>query len=309
MTALTLPTADHQAMDLDAYLSDLKAWLESAMAQHVAEGETVPDSLTEAMRYSLMAGGKRLRPVLVVAGAEAVGGNREAVLEAALALECIHTYSLVHDDLPAMDDDDLRRGKPTSHKMFGEAMAILAGDALLTRAFELLTSEALVARVGVQAALDVTRAVALASGAGGMVGGQVVDIETDGAPIDAKRLQHLHALKTGALIRVAVESGGRLAGADDAQLIALRTYGEALGLGFQIVDDILDVTATTEALGKPQGSDAKNGKETYVDLLGLQRARAEAKRVLDGARDAVRELGPGAAALIALADYVEHRAN
>jgi len=308
MTAIAPHAPAAQAFDLDVYLGQLKVWLEAAMANLVAEG-SAPDSLREAMVYSLMAGGKRLRSILVVAGAEAVGGRRDDVLEAAIALECVHTYSLIHDDLPAMDDDDLRRGKPTSHKVFGEAMAILAGDALLTRAFELLSSDALVGRVGAEAALSVTRAVSRASGAAGMVGGQVVDIESEGAPLDAQRLRHLHALKTGALIRVSVESGGRLAGATVDQLDALRTYGEALGLGFQIVDDILDVTATTAVLGKPQGSDARNGKGTYVDLLGLANARAEARRVLDGAREAARLLGPAAQPLAALADYVEHRAN
>ncbi|MDP6946824.1 MAG: polyprenyl synthetase family protein, partial [Myxococcota bacterium] len=211
MTAFT--HTEPQAFDLGAYLEGLRTWLEDAITSHITEGSVVPESLHEAMGYSLMAGGKRLRPILVAAGAEAVGGRRETVLEAAVALECIHTYSLIHDDLPAMDDDDLRRGKPTSHKVHGEAMAILAGDALLTRAFELLSCDALVERVGTQAALAVTRAVALASGAAGMVGGQVVDIEAEGATVDARYLQRLHALKTGALIRVAVESGGRLAGA------------------------------------------------------------------------------------------------
>lgn len=309
MTAISSTTAHTGVFDLDAYLAPLRRWLEEGIAKHVSEGAAVPDSLRDAMSYSLMAGGKRLRPILVVAGAEAVGGHRDSVLEAAIALECIHTYSLIHDDLPAMDDDDLRRGKPTSHKVYGEAMAILCGDALLTRAFELLSCDALVDRVGADAALSVTRAVALASGAAGMVGGQVVDIESDGAPVDAQQLGQLHALKTGALIRVAVLSGARLAGASPAALMALGNYGAALGLGFQIVDDILDVTATTETLGKPQGSDARNGKETYVDLLGLANARTEASRVLDGAREAIRGLGRSAEPLMALADYVEHRGN
>ena len=314
MTAVTSPPAASKTDERDFlrdWMTSRRQLVEAALRRSVSPspGDPVPSALDEAMAYSLLAGGKRLRPLLVLAGAEAVGAEPSSALPAAMAVECVHTYSLVHDDLPSMDDDDLRRGKPTSHIVHGEAMAILSGDGLLTRAFELLSKRGFADTVGADTAIQLVAELSTASGAAGMVGGQVVDIEevADGRTLDG--LKRLHRLKTGALIRASVVCGGLAGGAGPAQLAALRTYGEALGLGFQIVDDVLDVTASTEALGKPSGSDARNGKSTYVDLLGLEGARAHAAEVLGRAREVVAPFGDAARPLAALADYVQNRGH
>ncbi len=227
------------------------------------------------MRYSLMAGGKRLRPVLATAACEAVGGEIEAAMGLACAIEMIHTYSLVHDDLPCMDDDDLRRGRPTNHKVFGEAIATLAGDGLLTDAFKVLARSATSSRkaLSAQAVLDTVAELADAAGSAGMVGGQVIDLLGEGRSLDLAELEHLHSKKTGALFVAAVCGGGRLGGATADQMSSLREYAQALGLAFQVIDDLLDVEASTEAMGKRTNKDEGRGKATYPSLIGVERSR------------------------------------
>ena len=233
-----------------------------------------PPIIHQAMRYSVMAGGKRLRPILLLAAAEAIGANQQTLQSTAAALEFIHTYSLIHDDLPAMDNDDLRRGKPTCHKVFGEAQAVLAGDALLTLAFEVLTKN-----VGLPGGPDpsillrVIREVAQAAGTLGMIGGQVVDLESEGRQIEETTLDYIHRHKTGALIRASVRAGALLAGANQEELFNLTRYAEEFGLAFQIADDILDVVGDEIKLGKPVGSDVRNHKSTFPSLWGLEKSR------------------------------------
>jgi len=260
------------------------------------------------MRYSVLAGGKRLRPILVIAGAEAVGGAPCEVLPAACALELIHTYSLIHDDLPAMDDDDYRRGRLTSHKVFGEAMAILAGDGLLTLAFKLVADNAALAR-DPRVLRDVVTALADAAGTFGMVGGQVVDIESEGKTITPETLEYIHLHKTAALIRAAMRVGALLGGGGPAAVEAIGDAGRDLGLAFQIVDDILDVEGSLEELGKTAGSDARKQKATYPALHGVPASRREAQRLVAGVKARLAPLGAPAAPLGALADYVLERKN
>jgi geranylgeranyl diphosphate synthase type II len=254
-----------------------------------------------------MAGGKRLRPILVIGGAEAVGGEAERVMAAACALELIHTYSLIHDDLPAMDDDDYRRGRLTNHKVFGEAIAILAGDALLTYAFRLVAENA--ARVATDAAVvrDVIIEVADAAGTRGMVGGQVVDIESEGKAVSAETLEYIHVHKTAALIRASLRVGAMLAGGRPDQLEIIAVAGGELGLAFQIVDDILDVEGTLAELGNTAGSDERKGKATYPAVHGIEASRAQARALITRAKERLQGLGPGAVPLCALADYIFER--
>jgi geranylgeranyl diphosphate synthase, type II len=269
-----------------------------------AAGE-LPASLHGSMRYSVFAGGKRVRPVLMLAACETVGGELEQAMSAACAMEMIHTYSLIHDDLPAMDDDDFRRGNPTNHKVYGEATAILAGDALLTEAFILLSSE----NGGDPAArLRVIHEIANASGSRGMVGGQVVDMESEGkGEIDIATLSYIHTHKTGALIRASVRAGAILGGASAEHLDALTRYADAIGLAFQIADDILDVEGTTEELGKDAGSDQARGKATYPALVGLEASRARALELVQMALDALANFDDRAEPLRAIASYIVKR--
>jgi geranylgeranyl diphosphate synthase type II len=290
--------------DLETYLVERRAMVEAALARHLDACTGAPATLREAMAYSLLAGGKRLRPMLALAACEAVGGRVEDALDAACAVEFIHTYSLIHDDLPAMDDDDFRRGRPTSHKKFGEAIAILAGDALAAEAFRVAASQ----RAGREAAIaDVVFELARASGAVGMVGGQVIDIEATGKKISIEHLEQLHHAKTGELLLVSVRAGARMGGATADGLERLTVYGRALGLAFQIVDDVLDITADLATLGKDPGSDREAGKTTFVDLLGIDGARARAKTVMDEGIAALAPLGEKAEALRALAHYTVQR--
>ncbi len=263
-----------------------------------------PGRLIEAIEYSLLAGGKRLRPALVLESFAACGGAAAAAqdgsaLAAAAAIELIHTFSLVHDDLPAMDDDDLRRGRPTNHKVYGEAMAILAGDAMVTLAFEVLATDAS-ADVAPRLVVELARA----AGPVGMIGGQVLDMEGEGRSLAMEELRRLHRMKTGALLTAACRMGAIAAGAPAGQVDALTRYGDALGLAFQIVDDVLDVTGTPLQLGKATGKDRGKGKNTYPGLLGLDQSRAEARRQLDVALAAIDPLGPAAAGLRSLAEFV-----
>lgn len=262
------------------------------------------------MRYSIFAGGKRVRPVLMLAACEAVGGQIDKAMPAACAMEMIHTYSLIHDDLPAMDDDDFRRGRPTNHKVFGEAIAILAGDGLLTEAFKLMSDPRFAAGIDPAARLGVIHEIATCAGTYGMVGGQVVDMESEGKPdMDLPTVQYIHAHKTGALIKASVVAGALLGGADDKQLAAIRRYGEAAGLAFQIADDILDIEGTTEEIGKDAGSDEARGKATYPAVMGLAAAKQEAQAMMDEAMLALEPLGAAAEPLRAIARYIVERKN
>src|SRR5580658_3496181 len=262
-------------IDFDQYLKERAALIEAALAQCVEESGGPAGQLFDAMRYSLMAGGKRLRPVLATAACEAVGGEIEAAMGLACAIEMIHTYSLIHDDLPCMDDDDLRRGRPTNHKVFGEAIATLAGDGLLTDAFKVLARSATSSckALPAQAVLDTVAELADAAGSAGMVGGQVIDLLGEGRSLDLAELEHLHSKKTGALFVAAVCGGARLGGATADQMSSLREYAQALGLAFQVIDDLLDVEASTEAMGKRTNKDEGRGKATYPSLIGVERSR------------------------------------
>jgi geranylgeranyl diphosphate synthase type II len=296
------------AFDLQAYLTERRALVDGALEKLLPPDETPPPTVHRAMRYSVMAGGKRLRPILVIAGAEAVGGTPDLVLPTACALELIHTYSLIHDDLPAMDDDDYRRGRLTSHKVFGEAVAILAGDALLTLAFRLVAeNSALVPNPLVLR--EVVVEIAEAAGTFGMVGGQVVDIESEGKPVGAETLEYIHLHKTAALIRASLRVGALLANADRKALAAIGEAGRDLGLAFQIVDDILDVEGSLEELGKTAGSDERKQKATYPAIHGLEASRRQAKLLIERAKERLDALGARSEQLRALADYIVERKN
>lgn len=294
--------------DLSPYLMGKKTLVDDALlTRWLPRVSQDPAKLHEAMRYSVTAGGKRVRPVLTFAAAQALEIPDRDVLPIAAALEMIHVFSLIHDDLPAMDDDDLRRGKPTNHKVFGEAMAILAGDALHTLAFATLT-ELDSCKYDPMHILRVIRAVTDATGPSGMIGGQVIDMESEGKKIDLVRLKMLHRMKTGALIRVAVEAPAILAGTMQDTKTALKCYGEAVGLAFQIADDILDIEGGVE-LGKDIGSDLANSKATYPALLGMAGAKREAGRVLEEALVALKDFGDNAEPLRELARFIVARKN
>ena len=293
---------------LQAYLRERRALVDAALERALPGEKTPPVTVHRAMRYSVMAGGKRLRPILVIAGAEAVGGTAAMVLPTACALELIHTYSLIHDDLPAMDDDDYRRGRLANHKVFGDAIAILAGDALLTLAFRLIADNGDLVR-DPRVIRDVVAEVADAAGTVGMVGGQVVDIESEGKAISAETLEYIHRHKTAALIRASLRVGARLAGGDAAAVAAISEAGGDLGLAFQIVDDILDVEGSLEELGKTAGSDERKRKATYPAVHGLEASRRQAKMLIERAKERLGVFGARSAPLCALADYVVERKN
>ena len=293
-------------IDLKAYLELHRTTVDAALDRVLPPESAEPTTIHRAMRYSVLAPGKRLRPILVIAGAEAVGGRADAVLDTACALELIHAYSLIHDDLPAMDDDDYRRGRLTNHKVFGEAIAILAGDALLTLAFGLIAANA--AAVATPATVGtVVSEVANAAGTAGMVGGQVVDIESEGKTISPEMLDYIHLHKTAALIRASLRVGARLAGAGDAQVAAISQAGQALGLAFQIVDDILDVEGSLAELGKSAGSDERKKKATYPSLHGLAASKQRARELIEETKRLLTPLGPAAEPIRMLADFVFER--
>jgi geranylgeranyl diphosphate synthase type II len=273
-------------------LQELRAEVDEALKAALPPETAWPPTIHQAVRYSLFAGGKRIRPLLVLSACEAVGGDRGEALPLAMAVEMIHTYSLVHDDLPAMDNDDLRRGKPTSHKVYGEAIAILAGDALLTRAFHLLAEVGEGSdRTRLDRRLRATALLGEACGTRGLIGGQVEDLASEGRTIDGAALERLHRAKTGALLSACVRGGGILGGAGPAEAAALGTYGESLGLAFQIVDDVLDATGSAEELGKTAGKDLTAGKATYVSVYGIARAREMAEELRVRALSALDVLG------------------
>lgn len=293
-------------MDLKEYLKLRCQLVDQALERFLPEGTELPAPLHGSMRYSVFAGGKRVRPVLLLAACEAVGGAVKSALPAACAMEMIHTYSLIHDDLPAMDNDDFRRGNPTNHKVYGEATAILAGDALLTEAFILLSGNG--AGVDPAARLRVINEIAQASGSRGMVGGQMLDMESEGKhEIDLATLSYIHTHKTGALIRASVRAGAIIGGAGEAGFDALTRYADAVGLAFQIADDILDVEGTTEELGKDAGSDQARGKATYPALMGLEASKARANELVEMALGALSSFDERAEPLRAIASYIVKR--
>ena len=265
------------------------------------ENMALNKDLAKAMNYSLMAGGKRLRPILIMAAADALGVDGEKFLRLSTSIEFIHTYSLIHDDLPAMDNDDYRRGKLTNHKVFGEALAILAGDALLTMAFEIIATDK---NVDAETKVKIITEMSKAAGAEVMVGGQVIDMQSENKKIDIQTLKQMHAAKTGALFCAAIRSGAILAGADEKQLANLTEYARQFGLAFQITDDILDVVGDEKTIGKPVGSDEKNHKSTYVTLGSLGSAKALAQEAVDKAKASLVDFGENAEFLRALVDYL-----
>ena len=289
-----------------AYLAARCRLVDEALDRFLPKPKTRPATIHEAMRYSLFAGGKRLRPILCLAAAEACGGSVESALPPAAAVECLHTYTLVHDDLPCMDDDDLRRGMPTCHVKYGEGIAVLTGDALLTIAFEILAQTPPSSRYGVGAYVA---ELAVASGSRHLIGGQVLDLEGEGSDVllTPAQLRYLHESKTAALLTASIRLGGMTANATPAKLAALTDYGQALGLAFQVIDDILDVTQTSEKLGKSAGKDIAAAKSTYPALFGLEKSRKEAARLTKKAHDALKPFAKKGERMHEIADYLLDR--
>ncbi|MGZ6292933.1 MAG: polyprenyl synthetase family protein [Syntrophales bacterium] len=294
-------------MPLGTYLDARKKIVDEALERYMPGDDNYPPVIFKALRYSLFAGGKRIRPILCLASAEALGGNVGSILPVACALELIHTYSLIHDDLPAMDDDDYRRGRRTSHKVFGENMAILAGDALLTEAFHLMSDRGLMEKIAPEKLVSVIHDVAGAAGCFGMVGGQVVDVQSEGEAVDNEVLNFIHTRKTGAMIAAAVKAGAALADAGEVELNALTSYGRHLGLAFQIADDILNVEGDQKLMGKGTGSDIKRGKVTYPALVGMDASRKKARELVEEALSAIKNFDHRAEPLRMIASYIVER--
>lgn len=292
------------AFSLDTFVSKVCREVDTALGKFLPSAATKPATIHKAMRYSLFAGGKRMRPALCLAAAEACGGTWKQAMPMACAVECIHTYSLIHDDLPAMDDDDFRRGKPTNHKVFGEGIAVLAGDALLTQAFEIL---ALSGRNDSYSPAELVLELARASGSLQLIAGQVADLEGEGKRLPLPELRYIHERKTSALLSCSVRLGGMSAECTAAELRALTDFGYHVGLAFQIIDDILDVTQTSEKLGKTAGKDTAAQKATYPSLLGLEKSKQEARRLTEKAFAALKKFRGRAVALEALATYLLQR--
>jgi len=298
-------------MEIKSYLNEQRQLVEAAFERFIPMAKGDFNDHLKAMRYSLLAGGKRVRPILCLATARSVGGDSvqdDNILPVACALECIHTYSLVHDDLPAMDNDDLRRGKATNHVLFGEAGAILAGDGLLTWAFDLLSNPEY-GTLDADKKLHIIHCISRAAGSFGMVGGQALDIASENTSFPFETLQTIHRSKTGALITASVMAGGIAAGADQKQLASLKKYGNQIGLAFQIVDDLLNATATTEQLGKAAGSDAELGKATYPAYFGIKETRKRAQKAVEKAKNCLAEFDDKALPLRLLADYIYTRSH
>jgi geranylgeranyl diphosphate synthase type II len=292
-------------MDIHAYLSESKRLVDEQLEKLLPAEDEQPSTIHKAMRYSVFAGGKRVRPILVLASGESLAGNRDTLLHLGAGIEMMHTYSLIHDDLPALDNDDLRRGVPTCHKVFGEAMAILAGDSLMTRCYQILAD---LPGIADSTRIHIIREVAAATGTiNGMIGGQVVDLESEGKNIEARVLEYIHYSKTGALLRACVRCGALAAGANIQQLQALTEFGSKIGLVFQIVDDILDVTSSSEVLGKTAGKDEKVKKATYPALYGIDASRQKARELVSSALEDLRDFDGNAESLRSLAQFVVDR--
>ena len=292
-------------MNLKTYLTARQKLIDRALDRYLPKANTKPATLHKAMRYSLFAGGKRLRPILCLAAAEACRGNIDVPLPLACALECIHTYSLVHDDLPSMDNDDFRRGRPTCHKVFGDGIAVLAGDALLTIAFEIVSRAKPAPRYNISALLH---EISVAAGSQKLIAGQVADLEAEGKDVKRDQLQFIHENKTAAILKSSVRLGAMSANADARKLSAITRFGERLGLAFQIIDDILDVTQTSEVLGKSAGKDLAAKKATYPAVIGLEKSRAEARQLTRQAHNALSVFGSSdAEPLHVLANYLLER--
>lgn len=296
--------ADNPDVTLKAHLADRCVLVDTALDHLIPLADTHPVTIHKAMRHSMFAGGKRLRPVLCLAAAEACGGTLEATMSAACAVECLHTYSLIHDDLPCMDDDDFRRGVPTCHKVFGEGIAVLAGDALQALAFELVARTPANARFN---AADFVLELAVTAGSLHLIGGQVADLEGEGKKLAMADLRYVHESKTAALLTTSILLGAMSAGADEEQIAALKKFGMATGLAFQVIDDILDVTQTSEKLGKSAGKDLASEKSTFPSLIGLDASREEAKRLTTEAHDALQIFGEAGQRLRQLADHLLQR--
>ncbi len=291
-------------MELKAYLAARQKEVERALHRSLPKENVKPATIHKAMRYSLFAGGKRLRPILCLAAAEACGGKTAAALPLACAVECIHTYSLIHDDLPSMDNDDFRRGRPTCHKAFGEGIAVLAGDALLTIAFEIVAEAEADSRYKLQ---DLLREIAVGAGSRKLIAGQVADLEAEGKKISRADLRYIHENKTAALLTTSVRLGAMSANASGRQIAAMTNFGRALGLAFQVIDDILDLTQTSEKLGKSAGKDVAAQKATYPAVIGLEKSRREAKRLTSRAHASLEPFGAGAEKLRGIATYLLQR--
>src|SRR5881275_229955 len=304
-TKSTFTVPSGSAMNLKSYLKSRQTTIDRALDRYLPKENVKPTTIHKAMRYSLFAGGKRLRPILCLAAAEACGGKIDHALPLACAMECIHTYSLVHDDLPSMDNDDFRRGRPTCHKVFGEGIAVLAGDALLTVAFEIVSHAKPRPRYNMSTVL---REIAVAAGSEKLIAGQVADLEAEGKRVKRRELQFIHENKTAAILRSSVRLGAMSANADAGRLSAITRFGQRLGLAFQIIDDILDVTQTSEILGKSAGKDVAAKKATYPAVIGLQESRAEARRLTHAAHDALSVFSThDAETLYGLANYLLER--
>lgn len=292
-------------MDIQAYFLESRKLVDQYLETLLPAASENPSTIHQAMRHSIFAGGKRVRPILVLASGESLSGDRNTLLYLGAGVEMMHTYSLIHDDLPALDNDDLRRGVPTCHKVFGEAMAILAGDALMTRCYQVLAE---LPGLSDAARLQIVREMAAATGTiDGMIGGQVADLESEGKAVTTEVLEYIHHSKTGALLRACVRCGALAAGAGDSELQRLTQFGNKIGLVFQIVDDILDVTASSETLGKTAGKDEKVHKATYPALYGIEASRRKARDLVDAALEDVRDFGSGAEALRGLARFFVSR--
>ena len=294
-------------MSASEYLAEGKDFIDQAITRFLPREGAYPESIHESMRYSVLAGGKRLRPILVIASAEALGESRHAILPFAVAAELIHTYTLIHDDLPALDNDNLRRGKPTNHKVFGEAIAILAGDALLTQAFIVMNDAASMNGIPAKDILRASHEMAVAIGSTGVIGGQVVDLESENKAVDAATLEYIHIYKTGFLIRACIRCGAMLSQADPVRLNALSRYGAHIGLAFQIVDDILDIVGDKKKLGKDIGSDIDKEKATYPALFGLEESRKKAELLVETAIESLESFDDRAQPLRDIARFFVER--
>ena len=294
-------------MDIHAYLDQQRQRVDQFLEQSLPDTLRDPEKLYESMRYSLLGGGKRVRPILTIAAAQALGYDNDAMLPFAASLEFVHTYSLIHDDLPAMDDDDYRRGRLTNHKVFGDGMAILAGDALLTMAFELCSRDEGDHGLTVGQQLTIVRELAFGSGHQGMVGGQVMDIQAENQEVELAQLQKIHSHKTGQLIRTAVRIGGIIGGSSSAQLDSLTHYAEDIGLAFQIADDVLNMVGTREELGKDAGTDEKRGKKTYPSFFGIDGARQLGNECVERAVNRLESFDHHADPLRHIATYIVER--